>query len=67
MAAMRIPVTLVIELTDEQVEQWADDEGLDRNAAGKVIAKDMVENVRSYVLTETQGLLTGYADVNLKR
>ncbi len=66
---MRIPVTLVIEMTDEQVEQWADDEGLDRTAAGKVMAKAMVEDVRNYVLTEIQGLLsaTGYADVTIKR
>jgi hypothetical protein len=66
---MRIPVTLIIELTDEQVERWADDEGLERTESGKVMAKTMVENVRSYVLTEIQGLLgaTGYADVTIKR
>jgi hypothetical protein len=66
---MRIPVTLIIELTDEQVERWADDEGLERTASGKVMAKTMVEDVRSYVLTEIQGLLstTGYADVTIGR
>ena len=66
---MRIPVTLVIELSDEQAERWADDEGLDRTVAGKVMAKTLVENVRSYVLTEIQGLLStpGYANVTIKR
>lgn len=71
---MRIPVPLVIEMTDEQVEQYADEYGLPRTD-GRVYARHVVEDVRSQVLTlirdseafgET-GDGTRGADVTIKR
>lgn len=74
---MRIQIPIVIDLTDSQVEQYADDYGLPRNSAGKVMAKDMVDDVRRYVLTAIQdsaafgevgdGKGTRGADVSIKR
>ena len=67
---MRIPITLVIEMTEQQVENYADEYGLPRNGAGTVMAKDIVDDVRSYVLTEIQGSAAfgeGCADVSIKR
>ena len=52
--SIRIPVTLVIDMDDAQVENYADDNGLDRDVGGKVRAKTMVDDVRSYVLTAVQ-------------
>ena len=66
---MRIPVTLVIEMTDEQAEQYAGDYGLERAGNGRVMAKTIVEDVRSYVLCAVQNspaFLEG-ADVSIKR
>ena len=74
---MRIPITLVIEMTDQQAEDYADEYGLPRNERGKVMAKDVIEDVRSYVLTTVQesaafgetgdGNGTRAADVSIKR
>lgn len=67
---MRIQIPIVIEMTDEQVEAYADDFGLPRNGAGKVMAKDIVDDIRSYVLTEIQGSAAfgeGCADVSIKQ
>ncbi len=65
---MRIQIPLVIEMTDEQVKEWASDNDLARTEGGKVMAKTIVEDMRSYVLTGIQGLLTatGYAEVSIK-
>ena len=70
---MRIAVTLVIEMTDEQVAAYADEYGLPRKG-GKLMAKEVVEDVRSYVLTGIQdsaafgeaGDGTRGADVSIK-
>lgn len=71
---MRIQIPIVIEMTDDQVETYADKYALPRNGAGKVMAKDIVEEVRSYVLTLVQecapfGVTQGTrgADVSIKR
>jgi hypothetical protein len=66
---VRIAFTVVIEMTDEQVERYADDCGLPRTAAGKVMAKDVVADVRSYVLEqvrESPQFGAGSADVSIK-
>ncbi len=47
---MRIAVTLVIDMTDEQVKQYADEYGLPAKG-GTLYAREVVEDVRSYVLT----------------
>jgi hypothetical protein len=47
---MQIQVPLVIDMTDEQVKQYADEYGLPAQG-GKLYAREVVENVRSYVLT----------------
>ena len=66
---MRIAVTVVIEMTDQQVAGYADVNGLPEPTR----AKDVVEDVRAYVLTRIQdsdafGDQGGYrgADVSLK-
>lgn len=47
---MRIQIPLVIEMTDEQVKNYADEYGLSRDGE-KLMAKTVVEDVCSYVLT----------------
>ena len=47
---MRIQIPLVIEMTDEQVAAYAAEYGLSL----PVRAKDIVDDVRSYVLTAIQ-------------
>jgi hypothetical protein len=75
---MRIAIPLVIEMTDEQVEQYAAEYGLPLPVSdGKVRARDVVDDVRSYVLTCIQdstafgetgvGDGTRGADVAIKR
>jgi hypothetical protein len=75
--SMRIPVTIVVDMTDAQVEAYADEYGLPRNDAGKVMARTIAQDVRSYVLTTVQesaafgeigdGNGTRAADVSIKR
>lgn len=68
MANMRIQTVLVIEMTEEQVDRWADDNGLERAESGKVMAKTVVEDVRTYLQTYVQGSELGeYSDVTIKR
>lgn len=50
---MRIAVTVVIEMTDEQVKDYADEYGVPRNG-GRLYAREVVEDVRGYVLTAVQ-------------
>jgi hypothetical protein len=50
---MRIPVTLVIDMTDQQVEQYAAEYGLPAKG-GRLYAREVVEDVRRYVLTQVQ-------------
>jgi hypothetical protein len=47
---MRIAVTLVIDMTDEQVQQYADEYGLPAKG-GRLYAREAVEDVQRYVLT----------------
>jgi hypothetical protein len=73
---MRIAVTLVIDMTDDQVKAYADGYGLPRDG-GRLYAREVVEDVRSYVLTAVQdspafgeigdGDGTRGADVSIKR
>lgn len=73
---MRIPVTLVIDMDDEQVRAYAAEYGLPRDG-GRLMAKEVVEDVRSYVLTAVQdspafgeigdGKGTRGAEVSIKR
>ena len=65
---MRIAVTLVVEMTDSQVECWATDNGLERTASGKVMAKTVVDDVRTYLQTYVSGSELGeYSDITVKR
>lgn len=50
---MRIQVPLVIEMTDEQVRQYAGEYGLPAQG-GKLYAREIVEKVQGYVLTCVQ-------------
>jgi hypothetical protein len=51
---VRIQVPIVIEMTEQQVQQYANKYGLPA-AGGKLYAREVVENVRSDVLTSIQG------------
>jgi hypothetical protein len=51
---MRIMIPVVIEMTDQQVADYALEYGLPRNG-GKLMAREIVEDVRSSVLTMVQG------------
>ncbi len=59
---MRIQVPLVIEMTDEQVKEYANDYALPGSTA-----KVVTEDVRKNVLHSIQGLLGEVADVTIKR
>ena len=50
---MRIAVTLVIDMTDEQVQQYADEYGLPAKG-GRLYTREVVEDVQRYVLTSVQ-------------
>jgi len=50
---MRIQIPLVVEMTDDQVRNYANEYGLPRKG-GRLMAKEIVEDVRSYVLTCVQ-------------
>jgi hypothetical protein len=63
---MRIQVPLVIEMTDEQVKRYAAEYGLPHHD-GPLRAKDIVEDVRSSVLSDAQGIFGDFADVSIKR
>jgi hypothetical protein len=53
---MRIQIPIVVEMTDEQVQAYANDYALDDTRA-----KTITEDVRSLVLTAVQGLFDGIA------
>jgi hypothetical protein len=64
---VRITIPLVIDMTDGQVKEWADHNGLPRNG-GRLYAREVVDGIRSYVLTHLQGsALDEYADISIKR
>lgn len=73
---MRIQIPLVIEMTDEQVAEYAAEQGLPHHT-GPLRAKDIMEDVQAYVLTAIQdsaafgetgdGRGTRAADVSIKR
>ena len=63
---MRIAITLVIEMSDQQVKDYADAYGLPL----PIRAKDIVDDVRRQVLTGIQDSTAfgdGGADVSIKR
>lgn len=65
---MRIVVPVVIEMSDTQVEDYAQANGLP-SAGSRLYVPHVVEDVRSYVLTciqDSAGLGEGAADVSLK-
>jgi hypothetical protein len=64
----RIAVTVVIEMTNEQERAYADEYGIG-DASGKFTKKQLVNDVREYVLTSIQhsaAFGSGGADVNLR-
>lgn len=68
MAGIRIQVPLVIEMTAEQAQAYADEYGLG-DGSGKVRAREIVEDVQSYVLTciqDSAAFGDGAATVTIK-
>lgn len=65
---MKIPVTLVVEIRDERLAQYASDWGLPvMNPGERPKAKDVVEHVRSKLLAAAQnGALDGHAEISIK-
>ena len=66
---MRIMIPIVVDMTDAQVKDYALEYGLPREG-GKLMAKEVVDDVRSLVLTGVQSLgafADDGADVSIKR
>jgi hypothetical protein len=66
---MQIVIPILIEMSDGQVGAYADEYGLPRQPNGRVMAKDVVDNVRGYVLNHVQqsaAFADGGADVSIK-
>ncbi len=61
---MRIMIPLVVEMTDEQVADYAAGEGLPHDG-GKLMARHVVEDLRRNVLHIVQESFA--ADVSIKR
>jgi len=64
MTSVRIQVPLVIEMDDNQVKAYVLEASLPHHD-GPLRTKNIVEDVRAYVLSSIQGLLD--ADVTIKR
>ena len=67
---MRIAVTIVIEMTGQQAADYAEHARIPVQPAGHFRARDVVENVRGYVVAEVSGLfdrIGSGADVSIKR
>ena len=65
---IRIPVPLVIEMTPEQVQVYANENGLPRDG-GPLRNREIVEDVRAYVehvVQESYSFGNGGADVTIK-
>lgn len=65
---MRIQIPLVIEMTDEQVKDYAELAGLPHHG-GPLRAKDVVDDLRAHVLSSVQQLndiVESGADVTIK-
>lgn len=66
MAAIRVQVPLVIEMSAEQVERYAAEFGLPYHD-GPLRAKDVVDDVRANALNDIQGGTIGqFATVTIK-
>lgn len=67
---MRIAVTVIIEMSDAQIAAYAEEYGIPQQPTGHHRAKDIVDDVRSQVLTGISGSTAfgdGAADVSIKR
>jgi hypothetical protein len=67
---MRIAITILIDMTDAQVADYAAEYGLPVRGSDRPMARDVVEDVRTQVLTAIQcstAFGDGAADVSLKR
>ena len=62
---MRIQIPIVVEMTDEQVKQYANEYGLTVDGT-RILAKDIVKDVRENVLHSIQGYFDDFADVTIK-
>ena len=65
---MRITIPVVIDLTDQQILDYADEYGLPRNG-GRLMAREVAEDVREYVLNalrQSPAFYEGRADVSIK-
>jgi hypothetical protein len=60
-SAIRVAVTVVIEMTGPQTEAYAASNGLPRDG-GQLYARHVVEDVQRYVLTSVQGA-PGFAEI----
>jgi hypothetical protein len=64
---MRIQIPVVVEMTDDQVAAYGLEFGLPHDGTTKLMARHVVEDVRSYVLTDLQGSTLGqFADISIK-
>ena len=67
---MRIAVTLVIDMTDQQVADYADHAGIPVQPTGHFRARDIAENVRGLAFAAVSGTFDGVgsgADISIKR
>ena len=66
--SIRIPVTVIVEMDDDQQAEYVANTGLPFHE-GPLRAKDVVESVRSYILTrivESDDFARGAASVSIK-
>jgi hypothetical protein len=65
---IRVTIAVVIDMTGDQVQGYADEYGLPREG-GRLYAREVVEDVREYVLSALQqcpAFCEGRATVSLK-
>ena len=63
--SIRVPISIVIEMDDEQVKNYASEYGLTVDGV-RIRAKDIVQDVRENVLHSVQGYFDDFADVTMK-
>jgi hypothetical protein len=66
---MRVVIPVVIDMTDAQVQDYADEYGLPLSNGGKPYAREVVADVRAYVLNSLQqcpAFYEGRADISIR-
>jgi hypothetical protein len=67
--SIRIPVTLVVEMDDDQLREYLADAEVPAAPSGHVRARDIVKDVREYTLAavaNSGAFMGGRADVSIK-